>query len=187
MGFCDWCNKENEKLNSINDVTDKAYFICNDCVEKLKKNICRKCGKQYTKSKQILIKGLCSECYQVYRYEEEVNSDNPDINIDIVEGSYDFSDKEHYEMLMTNWMKTFNTESKNYNNQLINLWIMLKAMINNIPNEVLHDNMDDIHIMVNRSFDKIKGKNCNIVIGNDDNIDSSNIIDHLNSSYIVGV
>ena len=188
MGKCDWCGAEGE-VRSYEDAFGDTYYVCKDCFEQASKHICRKCKTE----SDILIKGYCESCIQGINFEQDkadeeermgVGSDS----IECAKGGVEMTDEMFESWLMLS--KSYSPEDFARDRQLRFLWVMVKLRAVGIKdNKLIADKFGAIEKMLDRSFEKLKGTKCTLIIACTDEIknwaESNEVIDKEEDVYIL--
>ena len=179
MAKCSWCGKEEENLKVAKDSYGKVYKVCGRCAAMSKKHKCIKCGK----SSDIIIKGLCTNCYQVIAMNRQLNG-----NEDKTIGFSSEMSQEEFEKWVT-MGKSMSPEEIRSNIELKKMWILLKLNLAGIKeNDEIHKYFGKAMKMIDRSTEKLIGNKCKLVISNNGSeIDSTKIIDNEEDLYIVSI
>jgi hypothetical protein len=190
MAKCEWCGRTVKSLNMITDnFTNTTCNICDSCNKSYEEHECIKCGA----TSSILIKGMCTNCYQTVmhskqvRKEEAINGLSPDAARSVM------SDVEMTDKDFDDWMtmgKAFSTKDLKESVELRRIWIMVKLMTAGIKDQdVINENVADIETLLDRCFSKIINNKCKLIIAYDKETRSlvkrSEVIDYLNQVYII--
>lgn len=192
MYNCQFCNAEvdGEKYE-YHDSFGNTYQLCEKCHNQVvADHKCRRCGKESS----ILIEGYCESCIQAVRFEtekaeEEERMGVSDDSIEYGKGGVEITDE-----IFENWVlmsnKSLSPEDFAKNRHLRFLWVMVKLRAIGITdNKLISKKFDTIEKILNRSFEKLKGTKCTLVIAYNDEMrqwaESSDIIDHEDDVYIL--
>ena len=166
MGKCEWCGKEG-KMNTYADAFGDNYEICDECKSTAEKGKCRVCGESVDVS--MMIKGLCTNCIQADMYEQGKKFEESRIGVgDEFRGiassaELELTDEEYEQWLLMG--NTFSHEEFRDSTLLRKIWIMVKLFESGkITNEILEANMVDIEETLDRSFSKMIGVKCLVMI-----------------------
>lgn len=188
MAKCEWCNAEGE-TRAFQDSFGESYYICEDCYKAAKEGICRKCK---TKSK-ILIKGYCETCIQGINYEQEKaeEEERMGVGLDSIEyakGVVKLEGKVWEQCLLSS--KSVSPEDFKRSRQLRFIWALVKFRAVGIKDEkLINEKFEAVEKMTSRSFDKLVGVHCTMIIANTDELrqwaEEQDIIDKEDDVYIL--
>lgn len=192
MYKCNFCDTEvNNGSFEYKDSFGNTYQVCEKCHTKA--NVEHKCRKCNTES-GILIEGYCEKCIQAARFEtdkieEEQRMGVGEDSIEYGKGSVEMTDE-----VFENWMLLSNNslspEDFAKDRYLRFLWVMVKLRAIGITdNKLISKKFNTIEKILNRSFEKLKGTKCTLVIAYNDEMrkwaESSDIIDSEEDVYIL--
>lgn len=209
MKRCAWCRK---KVANLFDYENLIYgdisAVCKECYDSATANKCRRCNGDIDFA--ISLDGLCNNCMQVIANEkqkrkEEVFNGVTKKNIDEIIPDTAIEDKD-YEMWMTLSnaftckdfeacmdMDNLKTEKAVINARALRkIWINVKFNASGIyDDDVISKNYDDIDEVLTRSFTKLVGNKCKLIIstlpGSTEILRNSKIIDYKGNVYIISV
>ena len=191
MTKCEWCGKKVKSLNVVNDAfEDTVSNICDDCKKKLEAHECIKCG-----SKQgIIIRGMCTKCYQSVMYEKQVKKEEVLSGLSSVDdegitsSSMEFTDDEYEK-----WMsmgKTYSHKDIKESAELRRIWIMVKlAAVGITDKDVIDSHIEIIEELIDRCFSKLVNNKCRLIIVQDSETRKiarrAEVIDYIDDVFIL--
>lgn len=184
MGKCQWCSKDTEATAIVQDSYGNKYKVCKSCFKHSKEHKCIKCNK----SSKIIVRGLCSNCYQLVAMKMQRDLDGNTID----EGfNIESMNPEEYERWMT-MGKSMSPDEIRSNKELQKMWTMLKFKLAGITDAtVIQDNFENVLKIIDRSAEKLIGNKCKLAVA--DSKDKLNkeeqqkIIDSEGKVYIISI